>query len=135
MHSCEICKLFKNNYFEELLWMSTSKLYLKRDSNISVFLWFFELFKNTYFVKDLETPVLGFLFNKVASLMAWRPLAVLERDCSTSISLWILWNFSENFFAEHLLAAISHMMLLFFPFSDQWALQPKINLFSGAMVN
>ena len=26
------------NYFEEDLWMSTSKLYLKRDSNIGVFL-------------------------------------------------------------------------------------------------
>ena len=37
--SCEICKLFKNNYFEETLWTSTSKLYLKRDSNTGVLLW------------------------------------------------------------------------------------------------
>ena len=37
--SCEICKLFKNNYFEEHLWTSASKLYLKRDSNTVVFLW------------------------------------------------------------------------------------------------
>ena len=37
--SCEICKLFKNNYFEEHLWMSASKLYLKRDSNTGVFPW------------------------------------------------------------------------------------------------
>ena len=53
---------------------------------------FCELFKNTYFAEDLqtagyETLVRGSLFNKVSSLMAWRPLAVLERDCSTVISL------------------------------------------------
>ena len=27
---CEICKLFKSNYFEEHLWTSASKLYFKR---------------------------------------------------------------------------------------------------------
>ena len=37
--SCEICKLFNNNYFEEHLWTSVSKLYLKRDSNTGIFLW------------------------------------------------------------------------------------------------
>ena len=37
--SCEICKLFKNNYFEEHLWTSASKHYLKRDSNSGAFLW------------------------------------------------------------------------------------------------
>ena len=31
--SCEIC-----NYFEEHLWMSTCKLYLKRDSNVDILL-------------------------------------------------------------------------------------------------
>ena len=36
--SCKTCKHFKNNYFEEQLWVPTSKLYLKRDSNIVVFL-------------------------------------------------------------------------------------------------
>ena len=36
---CEIYKRFQNNYFEEHLWMSTAKLYLKRDSNIGLFLW------------------------------------------------------------------------------------------------
>ena len=35
---CEICKLFKDNHFEEYLWISVSKVYLKRDFNISVFL-------------------------------------------------------------------------------------------------
>ena len=33
----ETCKLFKNNYFEEHVWTSTSKPYLRRDSNIGVF--------------------------------------------------------------------------------------------------
>ena len=32
--SCEIC-----NYYEEHLWISTCKLYSKRDSNIGLFLW------------------------------------------------------------------------------------------------
>ena len=59
---------------------------------------FCELYKNTYFVDHLqmvasETPVQGSLFDKVASLMTWRPLIVLVRDPSTNISLWILWNF------------------------------------------
>ena len=96
--SCEIWKHCKSNYFEEHLWISTSKIYLKRDSSMVFSCGFCELFKNTYFVEDLqtagsETPVWGSLFNKVASFMAWRPLTVLRRDCSTCISLWILWNF------------------------------------------
>ena len=79
-----------------------------------------ELFKNTYFVQDLqmdgsETPVRGFLLNKVASIMSWRDLTVIERDCRTDISLWILWNFWESFFVELLLATTSYMMLFFFP--------------------
>ena len=53
--SCEICKLSKNNYFEEHLWTSAAKLYLKRDSKTGFFFEFCELFKNTYFVKDLRT--------------------------------------------------------------------------------
>ena len=91
--SCEICKLFKNNYFEEHLWMSGSKLLNLFSGK------FCELFKNTYFAEDLrttvfETPVRrGSLINKPASLMAWTHLTVLERDSSTGISLWILWNF------------------------------------------
>ena len=80
--SCEICKFFKNNYFEEHLWVSASKLYLKGDYNTGVFLWTL-LFKNTYFVEDLqtagsETSVWGSLFNKVASVTAWKHLTVLE---------------------------------------------------------
>ena len=91
----------KGVYFEEHLWMSASKLYLKRDYNTGVFLWTL-LFKNTYFVVDLrmagsETPIRGSLFNKVASVTAWKHLTVLERDPSKGIYLWILWNFKEAF--------------------------------------
>ena len=46
---------------------------------------FCELFKNIYFKKHIQTdgsktPVRQFLFNKVASLMVWRSLTVLERN-------------------------------------------------------
>ena len=87
--------------FEEHLWMTASKLYLKRDYNTVVFLWTL-LFKNTYFVVDLrmagsKTPIQESLFNKVASVTAWKHLIVLERDPSKGIYLWILWNFKEDF--------------------------------------
>ena len=80
---------------------------------------FCKLFKNNYFVEDLqkagsETPVWGSLFNKVASLMSRRPLTVSEIECS-KIKLFILWNLLENVFVEHFLVTTSHMML-FFPF-------------------
>ena len=96
--SCEIYKLFKNNYFKEHLWMSASKHYLKRDSNSGASCEFCKLFKNTYFLEDLqtacsETPVMGSFFKKVANLTGWKLLTVLERDCRTGISLWILRNF------------------------------------------
>ena len=82
-----------------------------------------------------ETPVQRCLFNKVASLTARTHLAKLDRHPNTGVSLWILWNFQESFFVEHILATTSLMMLLFFFFADQWSLQPKINLFGGAQVN
>ena len=100
MLSFEICKLFKSNYFEEHLWTSASKLYFKRDSNTSVFLrifWIIQEHRNIYIVEDIrtagsETPVRGSVFNKFANLTAWTHLTVVERDPSTGISLWILWN-------------------------------------------
>ena len=81
--------------------MSASKLYLKRDYNTGVFP-VNTIFKNTYFVVDLwmagsETPILGSLFNKVASMTAWTHLAVLERTPSKGIYMWILWNLKEAF--------------------------------------
>ena len=93
-----------------------------------------ELFKNTYFKEQLrtagsETLVQGFLFNKVASLMAWRPLTVLERDSSTGIFLQVLCNFKESFFVEQILATLSCMMfllllLLFLQISEVCSLKP-----------
>ena len=76
----------KRVYFEEHLGMSSSKFYLKRDYNTGVFLWTL-LFKSTYFVVDLcmagsATPVRVSVFNKVAGVMAWKYLTVLERDPS-----------------------------------------------------
>ena len=86
------------NYFKELLWMITSKLYLKRESNINVFLSILSVIQERLLVDDLrktgfETAMRGSLFNKVASLTAWMSLTVLEKDCSMGISLWLLWNF------------------------------------------
>ena len=49
--SCEIRKLFKNNYFEEHLRTSASKLYLKRDSNTGVFLWILRIIQEHLFCK------------------------------------------------------------------------------------
>ena len=54
---------------------SASKHYLKRGSSTGVSCEFCELFKNTYFLEDLqtaasETPVQGSFLNKVASLTA-----------------------------------------------------------------
>ena len=102
---------------------------------------FCELFKNTYFVEDLqtagyETLVRGSLFNKVSSLTAWRPLTVLERDCSTVISLWILWNLLGSLFCRTPPSNdFSHDVVCFLLLADKWGFQSKINLFGGAMLN
>ena len=45
----------------------------------------------------------------------------------------MLQNFQKSVFAEHLLETTSHMF--FSLLADQRGLQPKINLFGGAMVN
>ena len=55
--------------------MSASKHYLKRDSNSGASCEFCKLFKNTYFLEDLQTacsdtPVMGSFFKKVVSLTA-----------------------------------------------------------------
>ena len=75
---------------------------------------FCELFKNTYFEKDLrmagsETPVLGTLFNKVASFTAWTHLTVLETEAATGG----VYHFSHD--------------VLFFLFVDQRGVQSKIS--------
>ena len=115
--SCEIYKLFKKIYFEEHLWTSASKHYLKRDSNSGASCEFCKLFKNTYFLEDLqtacsETPGMGSFFKKAASLTAWKLLTVLERDSHRYFSV----NFEKflwKLFCRILLANTSHMMLFF----------------------
>ena len=100
---------------------------------------FCKLFKNTYFLEDLqtacsETPVRGSFFKKVASLAAWKLLTVLERDSHRHFSV----NF-EKFLGKMFRRTppsnhFSHDVV-FFLFADQWSLQPKINSFGGAIVN
>ena len=90
---CEIFKLlefvnFQNNYFQENLWKSASKLLLKETPKQVFSREFCELFKNTYFVQDLKTadsgtPVQRPLSNKVASLTSWTHLTVLEAEAAT----------------------------------------------------
>ena len=58
MFSCEICEIFKNNYFEEHLWTTASKLSLKRDSDKMFSCEFCKLFTNTYLVGIYEQLVL-----------------------------------------------------------------------------
>ena len=53
--SGEISKISKNNYFEEHLETSTSKLYLKKTPTQVFSCEFCELFANTFFVKDPKT--------------------------------------------------------------------------------
>ena len=71
--------------------MFASKLYLETLKQVFSRR-FCELFKNNYFVEDLqtavfETPVRLSLFNKVASLTYRTHLTALERDSSTGISM------------------------------------------------
>ena len=139
MFSCEIYKLFKNNYFEEHLWTSASKYYLKRDSNSGASSEFCKLFKNTYFLEDpqracSDTPVRGFFFKKFASLTAWKLLTVLERDSHGYFSVNFDKFLRKLFYRTRPSNHFSHDVV-FFLFADQWGLQPKINSFSGAMVN
>ena len=55
MLSCEICEIFKDNYFEEHLWTTASKLIKKETLTQMFFCEFCELFKNTYFKEHLRT--------------------------------------------------------------------------------
>ena len=100
---------------------------------------FCKLFKNTYFLKDLqtacsETPLRMSFFKNAASLKAWKLLSFRKRVSHRY--------FSVNF--EKLLGKLfcrtppsNHFLhyVVFFLFADQWGLQPKISSFDGAMVN
>ena len=72
---------------------------------------FCELFKNTYFLEDLQTacsqtPVRESFFNKVASLTSLKIVRkrLLHRYFSVN---------QESFFIEHLLTSTSHMIMFF----------------------
>ena len=100
---------------------------------------FCKLFKNTYFLEDLqtacsETPVRGSFFKKVASLTAWKLLTVLERNSHRYFSVTLEKFLGKLFYRAPPSNHFSHDAV-FFLFADQWGLQPKINSFSGAMVN
>ena len=83
---------------KNILWISVSKQYLKRDSNTGAFLRILWIIQEHLFSRGSTNSWLRnsngfFFFNKAAILTAWRLLIVLERDCRTVISLWILRNF------------------------------------------
>ena len=110
---CQIYKLFKNIYFKEHLWTSASKL---KRIHRWCFLVNFVSYSRTGILKRIckwqvrKRQCTGLFLIK---LQVWRHLKVFERDSSTAISLWILWDFLGSFFAEHLLATTSHMMFFF----------------------
>ena len=98
VRSCKIYNIFKNNYFEEHLWTSASKHYLKGDSNTGALLWILWIIQEHLLSRGSSNGLPwntseGVFFNEAASLTAWRLLTVLERDCCKVISLWILRNF------------------------------------------
>ena len=138
---CEIYKRFNSNYFEEHLWTSASKLFLKRDSNTGVFLWILCIIQEHLFCRRsmngwFWNTSAGSLFNKVASLTAWMYLTVLERE---ALPQEFLCEFCE-IFRKAFSQKISYQPCLiwccfFFPFCRLVSLQPKINLFVGALVN
>ena len=130
----EIWQISKNNNSEEHLRVTAFKVYKKEIPTQVLSCEFCKLFISNYFAEDLrlagsETPLCVSFFNKVACLTAWRPIIVSERDSLSD-------RYFSVSFVKHLLANISHMMLLFFfLFADQWGLKPKISLFGGPMVD
>ena len=117
--SCEICKLFKNNYFEEHLWTSASKLYLKRVSNTVVFLWILGNSQEHLFCRGpmngwFWNTSAGSLFNKVASLTAWRYLTVLTFDRYLSLNFV---KFLGKLFCRKIPSNHVSHDVIFFPFS------------------
>ena len=138
--SCEICKLFKNNYFEEHLWTSASKLYLKRDSNTGDFLWILWIIQEHLLSRGSTSgwfwsTSAGSFFNKVASLTAWRHLTVLEETLAQVFLFEFCGIFRKSFFAEKFLATMSHMFFFFSFLQISEVRKPKINLFVGELVN
>ena len=133
--SCAVYGLFKNNYFEEHLCTSASKHCLKRDSNTGAFLWILQIIQEHLFLEGSTNGLFsntsgeGSFFHKVKTFNSVR-----KRLPHRYFSL----NF-ENFLGKLFCRTppINHFShdAVFFLFADQWGLQPKINSFSGAMVN
>ena len=99
---CEIYKLFRTTILKNICKPLLLSIILKETQTRVFSCEFCKLLKNSYFLEDIrmacsQTPVRG-VFNKVTNLTARKILTVLERDCRTGISLWILRNFSESFF-------------------------------------
>ena len=94
--SCEIY-----SYFKENLWLSTSKLYLKRDSNTGVFLWILWIIQEHLFYRWSTNGWFwntraGSLFNKVASLMTWTQLTNYVIITYFFIIFWLQTNVTKN---------------------------------------
>ena len=120
MFSCEIRKLFKNNYFEEHLWTSASKLYLTRDSNTGVFLWSLWIIQKHLFCRGsmngwFWNTSAEWLFDKVASLTAWRHLTVLDRLWHRYFSVNFV-KFSGKLFCRKIPSNHVSHEVIFFPF-------------------
>ena len=101
---------------------------------------FCKLFKNTYFLEDLqtacsETPLIRSFFKKCCKLDGVKTFNSVRKILSHKY-------FSVNFekFLEKLFwrtPPSNHFShdVVFFPFADQWGLQAKISSFGVAMVN
>ena len=53
--------------------------------------------------------------------------AFIKKDSDTSISLSILWNFSEQFFIEHIWTVSEYCKTIFRDFTDKWITIPGEN--------
>ena len=138
--SWETWKLFKSNYFEEHLWTSASKHYLKRDSNTSAFRWILLIIQEHLFSRGSTNGLFWNPSEEVFLLKSCKPDGVKtfnsvrkrlsHRYFSVNFEKFLGKLFCRTPPSNH----FSHDVV-FFLFADQWGLQPKINLFGGAIVN
>ena len=83
MLSYDIGDKFKNNYSENHLWKTASKLYLKGDSNTDVFLWILNLFLTKFLAWLPGEPLIK--RSKISNVS--HPLSSLK---------WFPWNSFES---------------------------------------
>ena len=113
--SCEICKLFKSNYFEEICERLLLNFFKRRLQH--------RCFPVDFMNYSGTLILLQRIYERLVLKHTFGGLLLIK-------ALWILWKFLERFFAELPLATTSYVILLllvFFLFADQWGLQPKIN--------